>query len=71
MADIAGIPFVEANFNKDGNPQNAVDLPAGTTDVFIVSHGWNNNNRTRKNFTTIFSRTSTISKRTSISPAVS
>ena len=43
MADIAGIPFFEANFNKDGNPQNAVDLPAGTTDVFIMSHGWNNN----------------------------
>jgi hypothetical protein len=42
MADIAGIPFVEANFDKDGNLQNAVDIPAGTTDVLIVSHGWNN-----------------------------
>ncbi|MGA8654533.1 MAG: hypothetical protein WB586_00150 [Chthoniobacterales bacterium] len=43
MADIASIPFVEANFGKDGNPENAVDLPAGTTDVFVMSHGWNNN----------------------------
>jgi hypothetical protein len=43
MVDIAGIPFVEASFDKDGNPQNAVDLPAGTTDVLIISHGWNNN----------------------------
>jgi predicted alpha/beta hydrolase family esterase len=43
MADIAGIPFVEANFDKDGNLQNVVDLPFATTDVFIMSHGWNNN----------------------------
>jgi len=42
MADIAGIPFVEANFDKDGKIQNAFNLPAGTTDVFIISHGWNN-----------------------------
>ena len=43
MADIAGIPFVEANFDKNGNLQNGVVLPAGTTDVLIISHGWNNN----------------------------
>ena len=42
MAEIAGIPFLEANFDKDGNLQNAVDLPAGTTDVLTMSHGWNN-----------------------------
>jgi hypothetical protein len=42
MTDIAGIPFVEANFDKDGNLQNAVVIPAGATDVFIISHGWNN-----------------------------
>jgi hypothetical protein len=43
MTDIAGIPFVQANFDKAANLQDAVTLPAGTTDVFIMSHGWNNN----------------------------
>jgi hypothetical protein len=26
MADIAGIPFTEANFDKDGNLQNALAI---------------------------------------------
>jgi predicted alpha/beta hydrolase family esterase len=43
MADIAGIPFEEANFGREGNLQNAVALPARTADVFVISHGWNNN----------------------------
>jgi len=42
MADIAGIPFEEANFDREGKLQHAVTLPAGTTDVFVISHGWNN-----------------------------
>lgn len=44
MDDIAGIPYVEAQFNKDGTPsnQNQINLPAGVTDLFVVSHGWNN-----------------------------
>src|SRR6516165_2202227 len=49
MADIAGIPFFEANFDKDGNLLNAVDLPTGTTDVFIMSHGWNNTKKDAEN----------------------
>jgi len=45
MNDIAGIPYVEAQFNKDGGleSQDQVNLPAGVTDLFIISHGWNNN----------------------------
>lgn len=45
MNEIANIPYVEARFNKDGvleNP-NEVNLPAGVTDLFVMSHGWNNN----------------------------
>jgi hypothetical protein len=42
VTEIAGIPFIEATFDKDGNLQSVVDLPAGTTDFFIMSHGWNN-----------------------------
>jgi hypothetical protein len=43
MNDIAGIPYVEAQFDKTGAIANPVTLPAGTTDVFVISHGWNNN----------------------------
>lgn len=43
MNDIAGIPYVEAQFDKTGAIAAPVTLPAGVTDVFVVSHGWNNN----------------------------
>jgi predicted alpha/beta hydrolase family esterase len=42
MNDIAGIPYAEAQFNKDGSLENQVNLPAGVTDLFVMSHGWNN-----------------------------
>ena len=42
MNDIAGIPYVEAEFDKNGNLKNPVALPAGTTDLIVISHGWNN-----------------------------
>lgn len=44
MNEIAGIPYVEARFNKDGSLANSdqVKLPAGVTDLFVISHGWNN-----------------------------
>ncbi len=44
MNNISGIPYVAARFDKDGAALNKqeVTLPAGTTDVIVVSHGWNN-----------------------------
>lgn len=44
MNNIAGIPYVAAHFDKDGATldQRQVTVPAGTTDVIVVSHGWNN-----------------------------
>jgi hypothetical protein len=44
MNDIAGIPYFEAEFNKDGTlaSQAEITLPANTTDLFVMSHGWNN-----------------------------
>ena len=42
MSDIAGIPYVEAQFDKNGTLQSPVALPAGVTDLFVMSHGWNN-----------------------------
>src|SRR5688500_9160932 len=43
MNDIAGIPYIEAQFDKNGRPTGEVVLPAGVTDVLVISHGWNNN----------------------------
>ena len=43
MRDIAGIPYVEAEFDKQGALLGQVNLPADVTDLFVVSHGWNNN----------------------------
>ena len=44
MNEIAKIPYAEARFNKDGGleNQNEINLPAGVTDLFVMSHGWNN-----------------------------
>ena len=53
MADVvAGFPFWPLRFDKDGNGDATVDtfldeLPgAGLTDLFIFSHGWNNDETT-------------------------
>src|SRR5687768_14941399 len=44
MNEIAGIPYIEAGFDKNGlGPEKEVVLPAGVTDLFVISHGWNNN----------------------------
>lgn len=44
MNNIAKIPYVAARFDKEGKLLNAADvkIPAGTTDLFFASHGWNN-----------------------------
>src|ERR1043166_9000824 len=44
MNNIAGIPYVAAQFDKDGAglDQQQVTVPVGTTDLIVVSHGWNN-----------------------------
>ena len=54
MNDIAGIPYVAACFDKDGAALNKqeVKLPDGTTDVIVVSHGWNNTQEQAEEFYT-------------------
>lgn len=42
MSSIKGIPYLEAKFDKKGAATNVVSLPAGTTDVFVIAHGWRN-----------------------------
>ena len=43
MNVIAGIPYFEAEFDKNGKPTGPSPvLPDKVTDLFVVSHGWNN-----------------------------
>ena len=40
---IAGIPFFKAEFDEKGAMTGGAPiLPAGVTDVYVISHGWNN-----------------------------
>src|SRR5688500_10023911 len=43
MNNIKGIPYTTAEFDKNGAPKNHPAIPAGTTDLIVISHGWNNN----------------------------
>lgn len=43
MNNIAGIPYIDVHFDREGKTQDSVTLPQGCTDLFVVSHGWNNN----------------------------
>ena len=43
MNDIASIPYIRAPFEMDGRLLQQGDVPAGTTDGIVISHGWNNN----------------------------
>ena len=43
MNTIKGIPYLEAQFDKSGALIKTAAIPAGTTDLFVISHGWNNN----------------------------
>ena len=59
MNNISGIPYVAARFDKDGAALNKqeVTLPAGTTDVIVVSHGWNNTDeQAERLYTDLFSQ---------------
>ncbi len=49
MADVAGFPYLEMQFTKDGDVfadaelQQALAFGGGdVTDLFVISHGWNN-----------------------------
>lgn len=42
MNNIAGLPYAEAQFDKTGKLENTFSVPPGITDLFVVSHGWNN-----------------------------
>ena len=50
MNDIAGIPYLEVEFDKDGNQLNErIQISEDTTDVYVISHGWNNSRQAAQN----------------------
>src|SRR6266516_4102667 len=50
MNDIAGIPYFEAQFNKDGGLENQINIRAGVTDLFFISYGWLQNAEAARDF---------------------
>jgi len=42
MNNIKGIPYSQVVFDKNGQRQNTPRIPKGTTDLIVISHGWNN-----------------------------
>jgi hypothetical protein len=55
MDIVPGMPYVEAEFDKNGALKNQVSVPAGVTDLFVISHGWNNDaNAARKLYRDFF-----------------
>jgi hypothetical protein len=55
MSTIKGQPYFQAKFDKDGASLNSVSLPAGITDLFVISHGWRNDeNDASQLYTTLF-----------------
>jgi len=49
MATIANIPYILIHFDKNGKLLDPLVLPEGTTDLFVISHGWNNSQEEAEN----------------------
>jgi hypothetical protein len=54
MNTIAGLPYMEAKFDKTGKLQSPISLPNGVTDLFVMSHGWNNDDEEARTLYTKF-----------------
>ncbi len=50
MDSINGLPYSAAVFDKKGQLLSAPTVPAGTTDLIVVSHGWNNDRASAEDF---------------------
>jgi predicted alpha/beta hydrolase family esterase len=63
MTDIQGIPFQKVHFDKSGKRLDAAAVPAGTTDLVVVSHGWNNDEREAEAlYTKLFSNLADVTR---------
>lgn len=63
MNDISGIPYVQVNFDANGRRLNAPSIPAGTTDLVVVSHGWNNSEQqAHELYTKLFTNFATVTQ---------
>lgn len=55
MNGIKGIHYSDAEFDKNGKLKSDPNVPAGTTDLIVVSHGWNNDrDEAEKLYTKLF-----------------
>jgi len=45
MQDIGGIPYTTAKFDRHGKLVGKPTVPQNVTDVLVVSHGWNNDEK--------------------------
>lgn len=50
MDNIKGIPYSAAEFDKNGKLLTIPTVPSGTTDLIVVSHGWNNDRTSAEDF---------------------
>jgi hypothetical protein len=63
MSDIQGIPFSKVHFDKNGRRLEEPMVPAGTTDLIVVSHGWNNNEQEAEAlYTKLFGNLATVTR---------
>jgi hypothetical protein len=63
MSDIAGIPYFKVDFDKNGVFAALPAIPNETTDLFVISHGWNNNAAEADNlYRTLFTNFSAVAK---------
>ena len=69
MNQINGIPYTEVKFDKEGQRLNPPAIPPGTTDVIVMSHGWNNDEIAAEDlYTELFTN---FAKVTADDPAIS
>jgi hypothetical protein len=63
MNDIKGIPYVQVRFDANGKRLNEPTIPAGTTDLIVVSHGWNNSEQAAQElYTKLFGNFADLTK---------
>jgi hypothetical protein len=72
MAEIAGLPFWEIHFDEEGNAKHFVgNVGVGVTDLFVFSHGWNNDHNDAKDlYTRYFEQMSAVLLERGVRPGV-
>jgi hypothetical protein len=72
MADLAGYPYFEVHFDKDGKAPSGADvtIPPSIRDLFIMSHGWRNNEQdARQLYSGLFESVRSVSPAFNVDPS--